>query len=223
MARKKKVSDAQIAAQERFRQLDIEAYKGDTQGGFTSQIMGFDTGIARMGWCSLRAIFAIKGTECRQQTIEYLESGVIQHEKEIQECDGKRLYLLSKDIASLFYTIEPNHVAAEKIFNSGKGQGSLGLAEQALGVLKMVTYASSGEEVDLIHASTIKKVVAGSGRATKSQVRDAAWATCGIVPSQKVCLDDESDAIACAITCAKKFMEERIQFLLDVENWRQNA
>lgn len=106
-----------------------------------------------------------------------------------------RLALIHDGIAALLIEHKPEQCAIEAIFRHKSSESALRLG-QARGVA-LLALGRTGHTVHEYNAMTVKKTVAGSGRADKDQVRRMVEALIG---EPVVGPHDAADAVAIAIT-----------------------
>lgn len=122
----------------------------------------------------------------------YVECGVIQLNE--RHALATRLYELGQDLRDIFREVQPQELAVEALFHGVNAQSVLRLAH-ARGVV-LFTSAEAGIPVFEYPPATVKRAVAGHGRASKSDVqRMVAW-QCGL---QALPSPDAADALAVAL------------------------
>ncbi len=153
-------------------------------------IIGIDPGYDRMG-------VAIISSSLGKQTLLYGECV----ETNKKETFSKRVLQIGTDLENIIKKYEPKYLAIESLFVSNNQKTAMRVAE-ARGVTIFIA-EKMGLEIHEYTPMQIKSAVAGSGRADKKQVQ---FMVKNILKIKEVYLkdklDDEVDAIACAITCA---------------------
>lgn len=147
-------------------------------------VLGLDVSMNSTGW-------AVLGVE--NGTVQYVNSGIIKANTKFSH--GQRLRWQRKKFAAIMKRYPIAYVAKEAGFaRHVKATQTLfkayGVVEEFFAENELVDYA----------ASTIKKVVTGKGRATKEEVESATRKLLKLPKSFKFQSDDESDAVAIAIT-----------------------
>ena len=149
------------------------------------KILGIDPGLARVGYGVIESI----NNEKRM-----LDCGVIQTNKNLKE--GDRMVEISDDLSELIKKWEPDIAAIEKFFFY-RSSTTISVV-QARGVLIMTLARYKVPFVEFAPMQ-IKLIVAGSGKASKSEVLDCVMQELRL--SAPPSPDDASDALAIALTC----------------------
>jgi crossover junction endodeoxyribonuclease RuvC len=153
-------------------------------------ILGIDPGYDRMG------VAVISSSLGKQSLIHSL---CIETNK--KDDFSKRILQIGNDLENIIKKYEPKHLSIESLFVTNNQKTAMRVAE-ARGV---IIYIAEKMKLE-IHEYTpmqIKSAVAGSGRADKKQVQFMVKNILKMKEMElKNMLDDEVDAIACAITCA---------------------
>ena len=148
------------------------------------RVIGFDPGIGRLG-------FAVIETA---PSLTLVRAGVIT--SPIRAPLPLRLHTLATDISSLLKSEQPEKAVVEELF-FGRNITTAMAVSHSRGVLLAALF-EKGISIHEIHPTTVKKVVAGRGNATKAEV---ARATCRLLGIQKPPTpDDAADAAAIAIS-----------------------
>ena len=148
------------------------------------RILGIDPGLARVGYGLIDSI---------ETKTTMLDCGIISTDKILNE--GDRMVEIAEDLSSLIIKWKPEIAAVEKFFFY-RSSTTISVV-QARGVLIM-TLARLKVPIIELAPMQIKLAVAGSGKATKSEVLDAVM--------HELCLqnpprpDDAADALAIALT-----------------------
>lgn len=153
-------------------------------------ILGIDPGYDRMG-------VAIISSHLGKQSLLY--SSCIETNK--KETFSKRVLQIGNDLEEIIKKYTPKYLGIESLFVSNNQKTAMRVSE-ARGVTVFIS-EKMGLEIHEYTPMQIKSAVAGSGQADKKQV---AFMVKNILKMKeetlKNKLDDEVDAIACAITCA---------------------
>jgi crossover junction endodeoxyribonuclease RuvC len=147
-------------------------------------VLGLDVSMNSTGW----AVLGVKG-----QAVRLVDSGIIK--ANTKQPHGKRLRNQRETFKKIIEKYRPNYVAREAGFSRHiKATQTLfkayGVADEFFAEDDLVEYA----------AATIKKVVTGKGRATKEEVESAIRVLLNLPDSFEFKSDDESDAVAIALT-----------------------
>ncbi len=154
-------------------------------------ILGIDPGTATTGY----GVIKINGNN----TLEIIEYGLVETSK------GTALPVRLMDIHAkfieIFARIRPNVVAIERLFFATNAKTAISVG-QAQGVM-FLSAASAGVPIYEYSPMTIKKVVAGSGRADKIQVQKSVRRFLGAgvrkKKGEKTHFDNAADALAVAL------------------------
>ncbi len=149
------------------------------------KILGIDPGLARVGYGVIEAI----NNEKRM-----LDCGIIQTNKNLKE--GDRMVEISDDLSELIKKWEPDIAAIEKFFFY-RSSTTISVV-QARGVLVMTLARHKVPFVEFAPMQ-IKLTVAGSGKASKSEVLACVMQELRLNTPPRP--DDASDALAIALTC----------------------
>jgi crossover junction endodeoxyribonuclease RuvC len=147
------------------------------------RILGIDPGSRTTGYGVI---------ERTPRGIRYVECGVIT--PRTQNGLSTRLVEIFEDLCSLIDELEPDVAAIENIFNKLHPRAALTLGH-ARGVA-MLAAARAQLRVFEYPPATVKRAVAGHGRASKPEVNAMVRAACGL---HKAPRPDASDALAIAL------------------------
>jgi len=170
-------------------------------------ILGLDPGMATTGFGVIKA---------EENILEVLDFGLISTDK--NGTAANRLVNISKEVAIVLKKHNPDIVAIERLFFATNAKTAMSVG-QALGVM-LYTAARAKKEVVEYAPGTIKKIVAGDGRADKKLVQKSVRKVLGAKVRSKVHakthFDNAADALAVAICHAchtnakiRKRIEER--------------
>lgn len=122
----------------------------------------------------------------------YIECGVIHLQADAPL--PRRLLQLAADLREVLRDLTPHEVALESIFHGVNAQSALRLGH-ARGVIMLLT-EEAGLGLHEYPPATVKRSVAGHGRATKEEVQRMVSWTCGL---RRPPLSDAADALAVAL------------------------
>ena len=151
------------------------------------RILGIDPGTLRCGYG------VVEVSEVRAiAKPRYIECGVI-------ELNGKlslseRLRLLATDLREVLAELRPDEVSLEAAFHGVNAQSALRLGH-ARGVI-MLLVAEAGLPLGEYPPATVKRAVAGHGRAGKQEVQRVVTWLCAL---QRAPRPDAADALAIAL------------------------
>lgn len=152
--------------------------------------MGIDPGTATTG-------FGLINVTGKKMVVE--EFGLIETSK--NGSPGKRFIAIYKEMMSLFRNFSPDIMAMERLFFATNAKTAMGVG-QAQGVMFLAA-AKSNVEVIEYAPGTIKKVVAGNGRADKKEVQKSLRRILGAKvrskAHKKTHFDNAADALAVAL------------------------
>lgn len=158
-------------------------------------ILGIDPGTATAGYGVVRV---------KNRELDLMDFGLIETDKD--GSPGKRLLNIHKQMMKLFKKFNPDVMAIEKVFFATNAKTAMRVGE-AHGVM-LFSAAQAKTRVAEYAPGTIKKVVAGNGRADKSlmqkSVRKFLGARVRKRKGKKTHFDNAADALAVAICHAKK-------------------
>lgn len=161
-------------------------------------VLGIDPGTATTG-------FGVLSIE--NDVLDALSFGLISTDKDGKA--GDRLIKINKEFSALIKKIKPDIIAIEKLFFATNAKTAMSVG-QAIGVI-IFTAAQNKIEIVEYAPGTIKKMVAGDGRADKKMVQHAVREVLGPkVRSRnhgKTHFDNSADALAVAMCHAFKLKE----------------
>jgi len=153
-------------------------------------ILGIDPGTATTGFGLIRS---------ENKKLEVIDFGLIETEKNGNP--GKRLVSIYKQVKDLFKEFGPDIVAIERLFFATNAKTAMAVG-QAHGVM-LFAAAESNIEIVEYAPGTIKKTVAGDGRADKKLVQKAVRGFLGAKvrsrARKKTHFDNAADALAVAL------------------------
>jgi crossover junction endodeoxyribonuclease RuvC len=151
-------------------------------------LLGIDPSLNSTGY----GVIKLEGSK-----LLYVSSGIIKAGKE-DELENKLLNI-SNIISEIIKEFKPQKIGIEETFVNVNFQSSLklGMVRGAL----ILTCANAGIKINHISPNLIKKCVTGQGKATKEQVSFMIKRLISGIPPEKVFkTEDETDALAVAIT-----------------------
>lgn len=152
--------------------------------------MGIDPGTATTGFGLIKKI---------KKGFEVVDWGLIETEK--NGVTGKRLNFIYSEVLALLRRFSPDVLAIEKIFFASNAKTAISIG-QSQGVI-LLAAAKSKVNVSEYAPGTIKKIVAGDGRADKKAMQKALRVHLGAKIRSKVHkkthFDNEADALAIAL------------------------
>ena len=148
------------------------------------RILGIDPGSRRCGYGVIERVGAGR--------VRYVECGVVETRATLPL--PARLVEISVGLREVIVELRPDAVAVEGVFHGKNARAALQLGH-ARGAALLVCGEASLSVAEYAPA-TIKRAVAGSGRATKEQVLRMVRALCALERSPRL---DASDALAIAI------------------------
>jgi crossover junction endodeoxyribonuclease RuvC len=151
------------------------------------RILGIDPGSRRCGYGVIERLSAGR--------VRYVECGVV--EARATASLTARLVEISVGLREVIAELRPHAVAMEGVFHGHNARAALQLG-QARGAALLVCGEATLEVAEYAPA-TIKRAVAGDGRATKEQVSRMVRMLCALDAMPRL---DASDALAIAITHA---------------------
>ena len=117
---------------------------------------------------------------------------------------GSRFLSIEKEMLALFRQFSPDIMAMERLFFAANAKTAMSVG-QAQGVM-LLAAAKSKVEVVQIAPGTIKKAIAGNGRADKKAVQKALRKVLGAKvrsgPKKRTHFDNAADALAVALCYA---------------------
>lgn len=162
-------------------------------------ILGIDPGTATSGYGLIRFL---------DKNIDVLDFGLIETDKNGDF--GKRLISINKQLNLIIKNLKPDVIAIEKLFFATNAKTAMTVGK-AMGVI-MFTAAKNKVEVFEYAPGSIKKQIAGNGRADKKMVQKALRNILGAKVRSKVHkkthFDNSADALAVALCHAYNIKED---------------
>jgi len=153
-------------------------------------VLGIDPGTATTGFGLIKK---------EGQTLQAVNWGLVETDKE--SSPGKRFINIYSQVKVLIKKFNPDVIAIEKIFFATNAKTAISVG-QAQGVM-ILCFAQSGLDVFEYAPGTIKKMIAGDGRATKKDVQKSLRKLFGAkirsAKKKKSHFDDSADALAVAL------------------------
>ncbi|MEO1583556.1 MAG: crossover junction endodeoxyribonuclease RuvC [Planctomycetota bacterium] len=118
-----------------------------------------------------------------------------------------RLSELERDTSELIQRVQPDVIGIEAMFTNLKHPGTIITMAHARGVIMLAAHRSGAELVELPPAS-VKKALASSGGADKSQIQESVRLALGLTKAPKP--RDVADALAIAITATRRSAMARL-------------
>ena len=159
-------------------------------GPETPIVLGIDPGSRRSG-------YAVLSTEAGRPKI--MEVGVIDLTTSLDLED--RLLELSSELADIIKQHHPTVAALEGVFSHGKFPRSALILGHARGVC-LLECRRKNLPISTIAPAEMKRVITGSGRATKAQVQRAVASWCGLQKPPEP--NDAADALGMALFQLRK-------------------
>jgi crossover junction endodeoxyribonuclease RuvC len=153
-------------------------------------ILGIDPGTTTTGF----GLINVSGNK-----IDVENWGLIETEKNGQP--GKRFLNIYKEMMAIFKNFSPDIMAMERIFFATNAKTAISVG-QAQGIM---FFAAARNKIDVVEYApgTIKKMVAGSGRADKKEIQKSVRRILGArvrsKAHQKTHFDNAADALAVAL------------------------
>ena len=160
--------------------------------------MGIDPGLRITGYGMVElAGQSIEPTLC--------EAGVIK--LDAQQPLEQRLAQLHQELDALIGQLHPDQMAVEKLYAHYKHPHTAILMAHARGVI-LLCAQQHGLALHNLPSTEVKKAITGYGHASKRQMQLAVQSQCRLpeLPSPP----DVADAIAIALTCARRLAVERL-------------
>jgi crossover junction endodeoxyribonuclease RuvC len=158
-------------------------------------ILGIDPGTATTGYGIIKSF---------PKNFEVVDFGLIETDK--NGSTGKRLENIYKEVRKLLTKFSPDVVAIERLFFATNAKTAMAVG-QAQGVM---IFAAARSKIEVIEYApgTVKKMVAGDGRADKKimqqSVRKVLGARVRSAKRKKTHFDNAADALAIALCHAYK-------------------
>lgn len=147
------------------------------------KVVSIDPGTTYLGWAAF--------------TDKALDAHGCEHFK--GKFSGVKLASIGKFIVDLLDKYTPDYLVLEKYFTQGSAKGA-GVVPELRGSIRYIWASRTGKELEEVHPSTVKLQVAGSGRASKEDVKSTIVSTYKIIVGKNL---DETDAIAQGYTWIK--------------------
>lgn len=158
----------------------------ETTGGGGVLILALDLSLNSSG-------FAVISYE--DEIIRVVEKGIINNKKVPSALIGKKLCNVESCLNDLFDKYVFDVIVKEASFNTGRIK-STQRTFQVFGVVLETCYKNGYTDITEIAATTIKKLVGGSGKCTKDEVKDSLYYYVGF---QDYKTEDVSDAVATGV------------------------
>ncbi len=146
-------------------------------------VLGIDPGLNFTGWGVIKVI---------KSTVSYIDCGIINPNSSLDM--SERLHIIYLGLLEVIKNYKPQVVSVEETFVNKNPLAALKLGH-ARGVVLMVP-AIYGLKVFEYSATTVKKVVAGNGHASKDQIKAMIKL---VMPNTKDVKDDAIDALSIAL------------------------
>ena len=155
------------------------------------RVVAADLSLRRPGWCLLSVV---KSNDVTSVTVEQLVS--VDNKANKKKTHGEILAEIQGAFINLCFPVEPNtfYVREQEVLHM-KVPSERDVSK-VVGLMDYSLWKLDGKEWFSIYPVTVKKLVAGSGKAEKSEVAAALEKYIG---KQEYKCDDESDAVAVGI------------------------
>lgn len=150
-------------------------------------VLGLDVSMNSTGW----AVLGVKN-----KTVYLVDSGIIK--ANTKKPHGSRLRKQRESFVEIIEKYQPQYAARESGFSQHKK------ATQVLFKAYGMTEELFNGETDEYAASTIKKVVTGSGKASKTELQEAVRIELNLPEDFTFKSDDESDAMGIGLAIVEK-------------------
>ncbi|MAV55645.1 MAG: Holliday junction resolvase [Phycisphaerae bacterium] len=157
-------------------------------------VLGIDPGSRRSGYAVLSSLSG------RPKIIEV---GVIELDANAPLED--RLVVLAKELSDLLEQHKPRVAALEGVFSHGRFPRAALVLGHARGVC-LLECRRRGLPIESVAPAEMKRVITGSGRATKVQVQRAVASWCGLATPPEP--NDAADALGLALFQLRKLMPQ---------------
>jgi len=151
------------------------------------RVLGIDPGTLKLGWSVVDT--------CAESETHRVDSGCLTLGKSNASI-SERLHQLHIQLRQVIERFHPDVLAIESAFFGDNARSALRIGE-ARGVVLMMA-AEFNMDVDEIPPATVKRRIAGNGRATKEQVYSMTLQHLGCADFSPIS-EDESDAVAIAL------------------------
>lgn len=179
-----------------------------------TRILGIDPGLQNTGYAILELpVPQTRATPDRHVEVSPLteptliEAGVLNFNS--KDAVATRLALLHADLQSLISEHKPDVMAIEKLYAHYKHPNTAIIMAHARGVILLAAQTANMTIIDL-PANEVKKAVSGYGHASKEQMQQAVQAQFHLDEPPNP--PDVADAIAIALTHARRMLFEQIGF-----------
>ncbi|MEL6898592.1 MAG: crossover junction endodeoxyribonuclease RuvC [Planctomycetota bacterium] len=152
------------------------------------RILGIDPGLNITGYG------VVSMSERRMNSLHLIEAGVVRMTPKAPM--PQRLHELFRDLREIIEEHQPERIALEQLYSHYERPRTAILMGHARGVICLAA-EMSGIPVDSFEPTRIKKMLTGSGRATKEQMQDAVQMQLSLKDRPEPA--DVADAIAAAI------------------------
>ena len=151
--------------------------------------LGFDPGYGRLGWGVIQ-------NESKRSKFSLVDYGVIETSSEVEM--ARRIYTIHQESYRLIQRFSPHKLAMERLYFSKNQKTAVGVY-QAQGVI-LSAAAAHAYEVREIDPKVIKRIVTGSGNASKIQVHQILLQI--LSHTSDIRPDDAADAVAVALAAS---------------------
>lgn len=169
---------------------NITRNKTNDKGLKDRVIFGLDISLNASGWAVVKLTDGV---------MTILDTGEIKNPTYMTH--GEKLVAIRRTLNSVYAKYSPSDVAREAGFS--RFTASTQALYKAYGVTEEL-FAGLGVDIPAYTATTIKKEVGGHGKATKEDVEGGVRNLLGLDDTYTFNSDNESDAVAVAITHCKK-------------------
>lgn len=169
------------------QEMPVAAPPNDRPPPADGTVFGVDPGLRRTG-------YAILSAGPGEQRVRLVEAGVVLLPS--KRPLATRLVELQESLNTLIHTHRPTTLACEELYAHYRHPRTAILMAHARGVI-LALAARSGLRIVPVAATNAKKLLTGSGRASKHQVQRAVASTLGLVEIPEP--HDIADAIAIAL------------------------
>ena len=153
-------------------------------------ILGLDPGTATTGYGLLKV---------QKEDFQIIDYGLIETNKELEP--GKRLVSIHYSVKKIIATFNPDVVAIERLFFASNAKTAMRVG-QAQGVM-LFCAAQMKKDIFEYAPGTIKKMIAGNGRADKKLIQKSVRKILGSKvrskPKKRTHFDNAADALAVAL------------------------
>jgi len=153
-------------------------------GGDWLRVVGFDPGLETTGYGVI---------ECRGQAVRLVEAGAVRSRGTSLEA---RLATIHRGVAEVLEVLRPAAMAIEQVFSHARFPRTAILMGHARGVICLAA-AQAGLAVHDYPPARVKRLLTGSGQATKDQMQAAIQREFGLATRPEPA--DAADALAVAL------------------------